>query len=49
LERKENMNGINFNDRQIEALWKKAEAANIPRSEFLTNLNTNGAAAVLDE
>jgi sulfane dehydrogenase subunit SoxC len=43
------MNGINFNDRQIKALWKKAEAASIPRSEFLTNLNTNGAAAVLDE
>jgi len=43
------MNSINLNNRQIEALWKKADAASIPRSEFLTNINTHGAAAVLDE
>jgi sulfane dehydrogenase subunit SoxC len=43
------MNIISLNERQSEALWKKAAAAGIQRDEFLTNLNTNGPAAILDE
>jgi sulfane dehydrogenase subunit SoxC len=43
------MNGTDLNEKQIEALWKKADTAKISRNKFLSNLNTNGAAAILDE
>ncbi len=43
------MNSLNLNEKKNEALWKKAEECGIQRDEFLANLNTNGAAAILDE
>jgi DMSO/TMAO reductase YedYZ molybdopterin-dependent catalytic subunit len=43
------MISTSLNIKQTEALWKKAAAAGIPRDEFLANLNSQGAAAVLDE
>ncbi len=41
------MKNREFNDNQVEALWKKAEIAGIPRRTFLVMLSTSGAAAVL--
>ncbi len=36
-----------LNENQVQALWKKAEIAGIPRRKFLLLLSTSGAAAVL--
>ncbi len=36
-----------LNDNQVQALWKRAEMAGIPRRTFLIMLSTSGAAAVL--
>lgn len=43
------MINVTLNDRQTEALWKKAAEAGISRNDFTSNLDNNGAAAVLDE
>jgi sulfane dehydrogenase subunit SoxC len=41
------MKNTELNGNQVQALWKKAEIAGMPRRKFLLLLTTSGAAAVL--